>query len=82
MEEALLEKVFLKMNKKKHLSEIWNKLNDGIWSQTDDPNNVTAEPKNMPACENRTEDSTMALPIPTPQPPTICDATMYMDCQY
>ena len=46
------KQVFLNMNKRKHWSEIWNKSSNGIWSRTHDPNNVTVEPKNMPAAGN------------------------------
>ena len=46
------KKVYLNVNKKKHWSEIWNNSNNGVWSQTRDPNNVTVEPKNMTPAGN------------------------------
>ena len=42
------KRVLLKMNKKKHWSEIWKKDGDRVWNRTHDPNDVIAKPNNKP----------------------------------
>lgn len=37
------EKVYLEVKKKKPWSEIWNQIDDGVWSRNQDPDDGTSE---------------------------------------